>query len=170
MSFDPQYEYRTGIGTDIHRLVEERELRLGGITIPGPKGLLGHSDADALLHAVIDALLGAMGMGDIGTFFPDRDPNWQDADSRDLLLTITKYLGDQRWEVVNLDAIVHAEQPRLEPYKMQMKRCIASIIGTDFVNVNVKAKTNEGLGEIGTGQAIAATVIVLLRRRLKRTL
>lgn len=170
MSFDPQYEYRTGIGTDIHRLVEERELKLGGILIPFNKGLLGHSDGDAVLHAVIDSLLGATGMGDIGTFFPDRDPDWKDADSRELLLTITKYLADQRWEVVNLDVIVHAEQPRLEPYKMQIKRCIASILGIDFLNVNVKAKTNEGLGEIGAGMAIAATVIVLLRRRLKRTL
>jgi 2-C-methyl-D-erythritol 2,4-cyclodiphosphate synthase len=170
VSYEPQYEYRSGIGTDIHRLVEGRELKLGGVTIPGPKGLLGHSDADALLHAVIDSLLGASGMGDIGTFFPDHDPNWKDADSRDLLLSISNYLGDNRWEIVNIDAIVHAEQPRLEPFKMQMKRCIASILGIDFANVNVKAKTNEGLGEIGAGLAIAATVIVLLRRRIKRTL
>ncbi len=170
MSLDLQYEYRTGIGTDIHRLAEERDLKLGGILIPFPKGLLGHSDGDAVLHAVIDSLLGAMGMGDIGTFFPDRDPDWQDADSRDLLLKITQYLADQRWEVVNLDVIIHAEQPRLEPYKMQIKRCIASILGIDFLNVNVKAKTNEGLGEIGAGLAIAATAAVLLRRRIKRTL
>lgn len=170
MSLDLQYEYRTGIGTDIHRLVEERELKLGGILIPFNKGLLGHSDGDAALHAVIDSLLGATGMGDIGTFFPDRDPEWKDADSRDLLLKVTQYLADQRWEVVNLDVIVHAEQPRLEPYKVQIKRCIASILGIDFLNVNVKAKTNEGLGEIGAGLAIAATVSVLLRRRIKRTL
>ncbi|NLH15700.1 MAG: 2-C-methyl-D-erythritol 2,4-cyclodiphosphate synthase [Phycisphaerae bacterium] len=165
-----QYEYRTGIGTDIHRLVEERDLKLGGILIPFPKGLLGHSDGDAVLHAVIDSLLGATGMGDIGTFFPDRDPDWKDADSRDLLLKITQYLADQRWEVVNLDVIIHAEQPWLEPYKMQIKRCIASILGIDFLNVNVKAKTNEGLGEIGAGLAIATTAAVLLRRRIKRTL
>lgn len=170
MSLDLQYEYRTGIGTDIHRLVEERDLKLGGILIPFPKGLLGHSDGDAVLHAVIDSLLGATGMGDIGTFFPDRDPDWKDADSRDLLLKITQYLADQRWEVVNLDVIIHAEQPRLEPYKMQIKRCIASILGIDFLNVNVKAKTNEGLGEIGAGLAIATTAAVLLRRRIKRTL
>jgi 2-C-methyl-D-erythritol 2,4-cyclodiphosphate synthase len=170
VSLDVQYEYRTGIGTDIHRLVEGRDLKLGGVLIPFAKGLLGHSDGDGVLHAVIDSLLGAAGMGDIGTFFPDRDPGWKDADSRDLLLKIAQYLADQRWEVVNLDVIVHAEVPRLEPYKAQMKRCIASILGVDFVNVNVKAKTNEGLGEIGAGLAIAATASVLLRRRIKRTL
>jgi 2-C-methyl-D-erythritol 2,4-cyclodiphosphate synthase len=137
------------------------------VTIPFSKGLYGHSDADAVLHAVIDALLGAACMGDIGTFFPDRDPEWKGADSRQLLLTVSKYLADQQWEIVNVDAIVHAEQPRMEPYKAQMKRAIASILGIDFNNVNVKAKTNEGFDAVGRGEAIASTCIVLLRRRLR---
>ena len=170
MSFEANYEYRTGIGTDIHKLVVGRMLKLGGVNIPYEKGLLGHSDGDSVLHAVTDALLGASGMGDIGTFFPDHDPKWKDADSRHLLQTVTEYLNDKRWEVVNVDVIVHAEEPPLGKFKVQMKRCIASILGTDFNNVNVKAKTNEGMGEVGAGQAIAATVIVLLRRRIKRTL
>ncbi|MBE0536140.1 MAG: 2-C-methyl-D-erythritol 2,4-cyclodiphosphate synthase [Phycisphaerae bacterium] len=170
MSFEPNYEYRTGIGTDIHRLVEDRRLVLGGVEIPFARGLLGHSDGDVVMHAVIDALLGAIVMGDIGELFPDTDDQWKDANSSDLLHVVGQYLGDNRWEVVNLDLIVHAEEPRLEPYKKQMKRTIASVLGVDFNSVNVKAKTNEGLGEIGAGQAIASTAAVLLRRRLKRTL
>lgn len=167
---EAHYEYRTGLGTDIHRLVAGRQLKLAGVSVPHDKGLLGHSDGDVVLHAVTDALLGASGMGDIGTFFPDHDPEWKDADSRDLLLTVTQYMGDHRWEVVNVDVVIHAEEPRLEKFKVQMKRCIASIIGMEFNNVNVKAKTAEGLGQIGAGQAISAMVVVLLRRRLKRAL
>ncbi len=170
MSIEANYEYRTGIGTDIHRLVGDRQLVLGGVEIAYPRGLLGHSDGDVVLHAVIDAILGAMVMGDIGTLFPDNDPQWKDADSSDLLYVVSWYAADKRWEVVNLDVIVHAEEPRLEPYKKQMKRTIASVLGIDFNSVNVKAKTNEGLGEIGAGQAISAMAIALLRRRLKRTL
>jgi len=170
VSFEASYEYRTGIGTDIHRLVEGRRLILGGVEIPFPRGLLGHSDGDAAIHAVIDALLGAMVMGDIGELFPDSDDQWKDANSCDLLHVVGQYMCDNRWEVVNLDLIVHAEAPRLEPYKKQMKRTVASVLGIDFNSVNVKAKTNEGFSEIGTGQAIAATAVVLLRRRLKRTL
>ncbi len=143
---------------------------LGGVEIAYPRGLLGHSDGDVVLHAVIDAIMGAMAMGDIGTLFPDSDPQWKDADSSDLLYVVSGYAADERWEVVNLDVIVHAEEPRLEPHKQQMKRTIASVLGMDFNSVNVKAKTNEGLGDIGAGQAISATAIVLLRKRLKRTL
>lgn len=170
MSFEANYEYRTGIGTDIHRLVEGRRLMLGGVEIPFGRGLLGHSDADVVIHAVIDALMGAMVMGDIGELFPDDEERWKDAPGSSLLHIVGQYMGDKRWEVVNLDVIVHAEEPRLEPYKKQMKRTLASVLGIDFNGVNVKAKTNEGLGEIGAGQAIAATAMVLLRRRLKRTL
>jgi len=170
VSLDPQYEYRTGLGTDIHQLVTGRDLKLGGVQIPFDKGLLGHSDGDAVLHAIVDALLGAAGMGDIGSFFPDRDPKWAQADSRELLLTVKRYLEDKHWEVVNLDVVIHAEQPRLERLKAQIKRAIASILGVDFNAVNVKAKTNEGLDAVGRGEAIAATSVVLLRRRLKRTL
>jgi len=170
VSLDPEYEYRVGLGTDIHRLVTGRELKLGAVRIPFEKGLLGHSDGDAVLHAVVDALLGAAGMGDIGSFFPDRDPQWAEADSRDLLLTVMRYLQDKRWEVVNVDVVIHAERPRLERFKAQIKRAIASILGVDFNAVNVKAKTNEGLDAVGRGEAIAATSTVLLRRRLRRTL
>ncbi len=170
MSIEANYEYRTGIGTDIHRLVGDRQLMLGGVEIAYPRGLLGHSDGDVVLHAVIDAILGAMAMGDIGALFPDNDPQWKNADSSDLLYVVSGYAADERWEVVNLDVIVHAEEPRLEPHKQQMKRTIASVLGMDFNSVNVKAKTNEGLGDIGAGQAISATAITLLRRRLKRTL
>ena len=170
MSFEANYDYRTGIGTDIHRLVPDRELKLGGVVVPYAMGLLGHSDGDAALHAVTDAILGAAAMGDIGTLFPDDTDEFKDADSRQLLLDVAERIGEAKWEVVNVDLTIHAEQPKLGPYKTQMKRAIASILGVDFVNVNVKAKTNEGLGEIGAGNAIAATAVVLLRRRLKRRL
>ena len=168
--FDINYEYRTGIGTDIHRLVEGRELKLGGVHIPYEKGLLAHSDGDVVLHAVIDAIAGAAGLGDIGMLFPDSDPQFKNIDSKELVLKVKEYITAKSWEVVNIDIIVSAEEPKLGPYKMQMKRAIASLLGIDFLNVNVKAKTNEGLGEIGTGLAISAMATALLRRRLKRTL
>jgi len=164
---DVAYEYRSGIGTDIHRLVPERPLMLGGVHIPFEQGLLGHSDADAVLHAVMDAMLGAAGLGDIGTFFPDTDPEWKDADSSELTLRVREQIKKHRWEIVNADIIVHAEVPKLGPYKGQIRRTVAGLIDTDFANVNVKAKTNEGIGAVGAGLAIEATVIVLLRRRLK---
>jgi 2-C-methyl-D-erythritol 2,4-cyclodiphosphate synthase len=164
------HEYRTGIGTDIHRIVEGRKLMLGGIHIPYPAGAAGHSDADVALHAIIDALLGAAGMGDIGTLFPDTDPQWKDADSKALLYTVKEMLEEKRWLVANVDLIIHAEAPRLEPFKGQIKRCIAGLLGIDFTAVNVKAKTNEGLGDIGAGDAIASTAAVLLKRKYKRTL
>lgn len=161
-------EYRSGIGTDIHRVVEGRKLMLGGVHVQYPAGLAGHSDGDAGLHAVIDALLGAAGMGDIGTLFCDTDPKFKDADSKELLIIVKQRLEEKNWEIVNVDLIIHAEQPRLEPFKGQMKRCIASILGIDFTAVNVKAKTNEELGEVGAGQAIAATATALLRTKRKR--
>jgi len=167
---EADYEYRTGIGTDIHRLVPGRDLVLGGVPVPYRAGLLGHSDGDVVLHAVTDALLGAASEGDIGTLFQDSDEQWKDADSKELLLIVKDLLAEKRWEVVNVDLIVHAEEPKLEQFKGQMKRCISGILGIDFINVNVKAKTNEGLGEIGSGQAIAATATALLRRKIKRTL
>ncbi len=164
------HEYRTGIGTDIHRTVEGRRLMLGGVYVPYPAGLAGHSDGDVALHAVIDALLGAGGMGDIGTLFPDTDAKWKDADSKELLFVVKEQLEQKKWEVVNIDLIIHAEAPRLEPVKGQIKRCIAGLLGIDFTAVNVKAKTNEGIGEIGAGEAMAATATVLLKKRKKRTL
>jgi len=164
------HDYRTGIGTDIHRIAEGRRLMLGGVYVPHPAGLAGHSDGDVALHAVIDALLGASGMGDIGTLFPDTDPKWKDADSKELLFVVKELLEEKKWEVVNIDLIIQTEAPRLEPIKGQMKRCIAGLLGIDFTAVNVKAKTNEGLGEIGAGQAMAATATVLLKKKKRRTL
>ena len=170
MSLDFNYEYRTGIGTDIHRLMPDRELVLGGIKIPYSMGLLGHSDGDVALHAVIDALLGATAMGDIGILFPDTEDIWKDAVSRDLVRIVKEKFEDDRWEVVNVDLTIQLEEPKLGPFKGQMKRCIASLLGIDFKNVNVKAKTNEGLGDIGKGLAIAAIATALVRRRIKRAL
>ena len=167
---EPKAEYRSGIGTDIHRVAEGRKLMLCGVHVPYPAGLLAHSDGDVALHAVIDALLGAAGMGDIGTLFPDSDPRWKDVDSKELLFIVKGQLEEKRWEVVNVDVIIHAEEPKLSPVKGQMKRCLAELLGIDFTAVNVKAKTNEGLGEIGAGQAMAATASVLLKKKRRRTL
>ena len=164
---DVTYEYRSGIGTDIHRLAPDRALILGGVTIPYELGLLGHSDGDAVLHAVMDAMLGAAGLGDIGMFFPDTDPEWKDADSSELTLRVREQIHKHRWEIVNADIIIHAERPKLVPYKGHIRRSVAGLIDTDFANVNIKAKTGEGLGPVGLGQAIETTVIVLLRRRVK---
>jgi 2-C-methyl-D-erythritol 2,4-cyclodiphosphate synthase len=163
-------EYRVGIGTDIHRIVEGRKLMLGGVHIPFPAGLLGHSDGDVALHAIVDALLGAAGMGDIGTLFPDTDVQWKDADSKVFLYTVKEQLEKKQWEVVNVDLTIHTEAPKLGPVKGQIRRCIAGLLGMDFAAVNVKAKTNEGLGEIGAGEAMAATAVALLRKKPRRTL
>jgi 2-C-methyl-D-erythritol 2,4-cyclodiphosphate synthase len=163
-------EYRVGIGNDIHRMVEGRRLMLGGVHIPYPAGLLGHSDGDVALHAIVDALLGAAGMGDIGTLFPDTDVQWKDADSKVFLYTVKEQLDKKQWEIVNVDLTIHAEAPKLGPLKGQIRRCIAGLLGMDFTAVNVKAKTNEGLGEIGAGEAMAATAIALLRKKPRRTL
>ncbi|MEN6308133.1 MAG: 2-C-methyl-D-erythritol 2,4-cyclodiphosphate synthase [Anaerohalosphaeraceae bacterium] len=162
-----QYDYRSGIGTDIHRLVPERKLILGGIEIPFELGLLGHSDGDVVLHAVTDAILGAAGLGDIGMMFPDTDPQWKDADSAELLKQVVWKISQQGWEMVNVDLIVHAQLPKLGPYRGQMKRRIAELLEMDFANVNIKAKTNEGLDAVGECRAIAATAITMLRRKVK---
>jgi 2-C-methyl-D-erythritol 2,4-cyclodiphosphate synthase len=162
--------YRVGIGTDIHRIAEGRKLMLCGVYVPYPAGLAGHSDGDVGLHAVIDALLGATGMGDIGTLFPDTDTALKDVDSKELLFVVTERLEEKKWEVVNVDLTIHTEEPKLGPFKGQMKRCIAGLLGIDFNAVNVKAKTNEGLGEIGAGQAMAATATALLRKKRRRTI
>ena len=166
----PDQDYRVGIGTDIHRIAEGRKLMLGGVYVPFPAGLAGHSDGDVALHAIIDAVLGASGLGDIGTLFPDTDQKWKAADSKELLFVVKQQIEAKSWEVVNVDLTIHTEQPRLEPVKGQIKRCIAGLLGIDFTSVNVKAKTNEGLGEIGAGEAMAATAAVLLRKKKRRTL
>jgi len=167
---EPKSQHRIGIGTDIHKLAEGRRLMLAGVYVPYPAGLAGHSDGDAALHAVIDALLGAAAMGDIGTLFPDTEARWKDADSRQMLVIVKEKLEENRWEIVNIDLIIYAEAPRLEPVKGQMKRSVASLLGIDFNAVNVKAKTNEGLGDIGAGDAIAATATALLQKKTRRAL
>jgi len=167
---EPKEEFRVGIGTDIHRLVDGRKLMLGGVAVPHPLGLLGHSDGDVVLHAIVDALLGAACLGDIGTLFPDTDPKLKDADSKEFLLIVKEKIAEKKWDIINVDVTIHAEQPRLEPFKGQIKRVIAGLLGIDFNAVNVKAKTNNGLGEIGEGEAISATAVAMLRKKVKRTL
>jgi 2-C-methyl-D-erythritol 4-phosphate cytidylyltransferase / 2-C-methyl-D-erythritol 2,4-cyclodiphosphate synthase len=154
---------RAGIGYDLHRLVEGRPLILGGVTIPFGKGLLGHSDADALCHAMTDAVLGAAGAGDIGRHFPDTDAAWKDASSLDLLQRAAAIIRGLGLEVGNVDASVIAERPTLAPYVDAMRANIAAALGIAVDRVSVKGKTNEGVGELGRGEAIAVHAIALLR-------
>lgn len=153
---------RVGFGYDIHPLVGGRELILGGVRIPCPKGLTGHSDADALCHAVSDALLGAAALGDIGERFPDTDPNYKNADSLKLLAEVGREIREKGYAVVNVDATVVAEAPRLSPYKAEMAKRIASALGVRERDVSVKAKTNERFDAAGRGEAVAAFAAVLL--------
>jgi len=153
---------RIGNGLDVHALVTGRNLVLGGVTIPFERGLKGHSDADALLHAICDAVLGALGEGDIGAHFPDTDPRYKDADSRILLRTIWQRAVAEGYSLGNVDATVVAEAPRLAPYIRQMTANIASDLGAGIEQVNVKATTTEGLGFAGRGEGIAALATVLL--------
>ena len=153
---------RIGNGLDVHALVTGRNLVLGGVTIPFERGLKGHSDADALLHAICDAVLGALGEGDIGAHFPDTDPHYKDADSRILLRTIWQRAVAEGYSLGNVDAPVVAEAPRLAPYIRQMTANIASDLGAGIEQVNVKATTTEGLGFTGRGEGIAVLATVLL--------
>ena len=153
---------RVGIGYDIHRLEAGRRLLLGGVEVPHSAGLSGHSDADVVLHAVTDALLGAAGLPDIGELFPDSDPAYRGADSRRLLAEVMAQVRPRGLAVGNLDVIVHAEAPKLGPYKQQIAESIAKLVGARVDDVSIKAKTNEGLGAIGRQEAIACTVVVLL--------
>ena len=157
--------YRVGIGYDIHRLVPDRKLLLGGVRVPYTKGLLGHSDSDVLAHAVCDALLGAAALGDIGTHFPDNDPRWRGASSLDFLRHAVKLVGEKGCRVVNLDATVITEQPKLKPYIPAMRQQLAGVLEIDVESVSVKAKTNEGLDAVGRGEAMAAHAVVLLAAR-----
>lgn len=153
---------RIGNGVDVHALVTGRSLVLGGVTIPFERGLQGHSDADALLHAICDAVLGALGAGDIGAHFPDTDPRYKDADSRILLRTIWQRAVAEGYSLGNVDATIVAEAPKLAPYIRQMTTNIASDLGARIEQVNVKATTTEGLGFAGRGEGIAALATVLL--------
>lgn len=158
-------QFRTGIGYDIHRLVDERKLFIGGVEIPYIKGLLGHSDADVLLHAICDALLGACGESDIGELFPDTDPRYQNISSSELLKIAADLIRKKNYEIVNIDSVVIAQEPKLSPFKKRIKENIAGILGVKEESVNIKAKTNEGLGEIGAKEAIVSYATVLLRGR-----
>ena len=153
---------RVGEGWDIHRLVGGRPLVLGGVVIPHPQGLLGHSDADALLHAITDALLGAAGLGDIGAHFPDTVAEYKGADSARLLTEAMRRVSAAGWAVVNVDATVIAQAPRLAPHRSAMQASIARALGINASRVNVKAKTAEGQGPVGEGKAIEARAVCLL--------
>lgn len=158
---------RVGQGYDVHRLVPGRKLMIGGVQVPYEKGLLGHSDADVLLHAISDALLGACALGDIGQCFPDSDPAYQDADSLELLCRVRERLNRAGYAVQNLDATILAQAPKLKPYILQMRQNIAQACQVELGCVSVKATTEEGLGFTGSGQGMAAHAICLVRNKIE---
>jgi len=153
---------RVGIGHDTHRLVQGRPLILGGILIAHDRGLLGHSDADVVCHAVADALLGAAGMGDIGEHYPDTDPRWNGLDSTRLLSEVVGRISAAGWRVMNCDLVVHAQEPKLGPHKPAIRAKVAALLGLDPTELNIKAKTGEHVGPIGRGEAISCEAVVLL--------
>jgi 2-C-methyl-D-erythritol 2,4-cyclodiphosphate synthase len=153
---------RVGIGYDIHQLVAGRPLVLGGVRIEYARGLLGHSDGDAVLHAVADALLGAAGLGDIGEIFPDTDPAFENADSRELLAGIVDRVRAKGFVASNVDLVIHAERPKLAEHKRAMSESIAGVLGISPNDVTVKATTNEGMGPVGNGDAIACTAVAMI--------
>ncbi|HHU64043.1 MAG TPA: 2-C-methyl-D-erythritol 2,4-cyclodiphosphate synthase [Clostridiales bacterium] len=153
---------RIGVGYDVHAMVEGRRLVLGGVDIPFQRGLLGHSDADVLVHSIIDALLGAMALGDIGQHFPDTDPKYKDISSLRLLETVKEKLKINGLKVGNIDASLVMEKPKISPYIMKMRKNISSVLGIDISRVNIKATTTEGLGFTGTGEGVACYSVVLL--------
>lgn len=156
---------RIGHGYDVHRLVEGRKLILGGVDIPYEKGLLGHSDADVLAHAIMDALLGAAALGDIGKLFPDNDPAFEGADSMKLLARVAEVLDEKGYAIGNIDATVIAQKPKLAPYIEQMRRRMAEVCGIDMEQLSVKATTEEKLGFTGSGEGIAAHAVCLIERK-----
>ena len=153
---------RIGHGYDVHKLAENRELIIGGVNIPYEKGLLGHSDADVLLHAICDSLLGAAALGDIGKHFPDTDPEFRGIDSMLLLKKVAELLWDKGYKIINIDSTVLAQRPKLSPYILKMRENIASMAGVDTDCVSVKATTEEGLGFTGEGLGIAAHAVCLI--------
>ena len=155
---------RVGIGHDTHRLEPGRPLLLGGVRVEHPRGLVGHSDADVVLHSVTDALLGAAGLGDIGDAYPDTDPAWRGADSALFLRETLARLNRDGWRVVNVDVIVFAQEPKLGPLKTKLRDNLARLLGVAAADVNVKAKTGEKVGHIGRGEAIACQAVVLIDR------
>lgn len=156
---------RIGEGWDVHTLVKGRPLMLGGIHVEHDKGELGHSDGDVLWHAIIDSLLGAAALGDIGTHFPPSDLRWKDANSSDLAAKTARLIEDKGWRIVNLDASVILEKPKLGPWKDDIRKKVAKVLGIDFESVSIKAKTYEGLGAVGKGEAVEARAVVLLAKK-----
>jgi 2-C-methyl-D-erythritol 2,4-cyclodiphosphate synthase len=153
---------RIGNGYDIHQLVKERPLILGGINIPHTLGLLGHSDADVLTHAIMDALLGALSLGDIGHYFPPTDPQWAGANSLVLLKQVSEMILSQGWSIGNIDSTIVAENPKLKPYLKAMRSCLARTLDIDIEQVSIKATTNEKLGPVGREEGICAYAVILL--------
>lgn len=155
---------RIGFGFDTHRLVEGRKLILGGIELKHDKGLLGHSDADALLHAICDALLGAANLRDIGFHFPDTDPAYKDADSRKLLAGTVALLNERGWKVINIDCTIIAEAPKMNPHVPEMQAVIAPLLGVDIDAVSIKATRNEGMDAIGNGEGMKVYAVALIHK------
>ena len=162
-------DVRVGLGHDVHRLAAGRKLILGGVIIEHPSGPVGHSDADVLLHALTDALLGAAGLGDIGQWFPNTDQKWADADSAVFVQTANAEVRKRHWAISNVDCTIFAERPKLSPYKRQIEQRLAELLEVPAESVNVKAKTGERVGPIGREEAIAADVVVLLCRTPETT-
>ena len=156
---------RIGLGYDVHKLVENRPLIIGGVNIPHEKGLFGHSDADVLVHAIMDGMLGALALGDIGKHFPDTDEKYKGADSMKLLRCVNDLINEKGYEVNNIDSIIIAQSPKMAPHIEQMRTNIAQVLDTDIDNISVKATTEEGLGFTGTKQGISAQSICLLKKK-----
>ncbi len=157
-------DLRIGLGHDIHAFSPDRDLILGGVKIPFEKGLSGHSDADALLHAVMDAILGALALGDIGKLFPDTDPSYKNISSMVLLSMVVEKVKELRYSILNVDTIIHCEKPRISPFRDAMKNSIAKALGIDPGRISIKAGTNEGFDSIGRGDALACQAIILLMK------
>ncbi|TLM75312.1 MAG: 2-C-methyl-D-erythritol 2,4-cyclodiphosphate synthase [Actinobacteria bacterium] len=157
-------ELRIGLGYDVHAFAQGRALVLGGVTVPHDRGLLGHSDADVLAHALMDALLGALRAGDIGAHFPDTDPAYAGADSMDLLARVGALVREAGWALADADCVLVLEQPKVSPYRDEMRARMAAALGVDVERIGVKATTTEGLGATGRGEGVAAQAVVLLER------
>lgn len=158
----PDQKYRIGSGYDIHRLVDGRELIIGGVKITHEKGLLGHSDADVLVHAIIDALLGALALDDIGTLFPDTDPKYKDADSVVLLKHVLEKVKEKGYKISNIDSNIVAQSPKMMPYIPKMKEILAGVMNISHEDISIKAKTKEKLDAVGESRAIEANAVVML--------
>lgn len=156
---------RVGIGYDVHKLVEGRDLIIGGVHIPHEKGLLGHSDADVLTHAIMDALLGAAALGDIGTHFPDTAEEYKGSDSLELLKKVKSMLKEKNFKIINIDGVIIAQEPKMKPHIPEMKKMLCEVLGLDMDHLNIKATTEEGLGFTGTKEGISSQVVVLIDRR-----